>query len=178
MVAPEQAHAEGTTIGNYRIVKKLGQGGMGAVYVAEHALLGRRAAIKVLLPQLSANDEIVRRFFNEAKAVTQIADPGIVQVFDFGFHTDKSAFIVMELLEGEPMDRRLERARRIPVPDALRLMRMICGSLGAAHAKGIVHRDLKPENIFIVADPAVHGGSAPRSSTSGSRSCRPRRRAR
>jgi serine/threonine-protein kinase len=162
MVAPEQAHAEGTTIGSYRIVKKLGQGGMGAVYVAEHALLGRRAAIKVLLPQLSANDEIVRRFFNEAKAVTQIADPGIVQVFDFGFHTDKSAFIVMELLEGEPLDRRLERQRRIAVPDALRLMRMICGSLGAAHGKGIVHRDLKPENIFIVVDPAVHGGERPK----------------
>ncbi|HEY0482020.1 MAG TPA: hypothetical protein VGD37_31090, partial [Kofleriaceae bacterium] len=79
---------QGTTIGAYRVLHKLGEGGMGAVYVAEHTLLGRKAAIKVLLPALSASDEILQRFFNEARAVTQIADPGIVQVFDFGRHTD------------------------------------------------------------------------------------------
>src|SRR5947209_16949846 len=97
----------GDTIGSYRVSHKLGEGGMGAVYLAEHTLLGRKAAIKVLLTELSAHVEIVQRFFNEAKAVTQIADPGIVQVFDFGHHTDGSAFIVMELLEGEAMDKRL-----------------------------------------------------------------------
>lgn len=131
---------------------------MGTVYVGEHTLIGRKAAIKVLLPALSANEEIVQRFFNEARAVTQIADPGIVQVFDFGYHTDGSAFIVMELLEGEAMDKRLERIGRFNLIDCLRLIRLICSSLGVAHAKGIVHRDLKPENIFIVGDPAVTGG--------------------
>jgi serine/threonine-protein kinase len=150
--------AEGFTIGTYRVLHKIGEGGMGVVYVAEHTLLGRKAAIKVLLPELSAHNEIVQRFFNEARAVTQIADPGIVQVFDFGYHEDGSAFIVMELLEGEPMDRRLARIGRFSPHDGLRLMRMICTSLQAAHVKGIIHRDLKPENIFLVGDAAVTGG--------------------
>lgn len=149
---------EGATLGAYRVVRKLGEGGMGVVYVGEHVLLGRRAAIKVLLPQFSANKEIVQRFFNEAKATTQIADPGIVQVFDFGYHTDGSAFIVMELLEGEPMNKRLERIGRFSPVDCLRLMRQICTSLQAAHSKGVIHRDLKPDNIFLVGDPAVTGG--------------------
>jgi len=131
---------------------------MGVVYVGEHTLLGRKAAIKVLLPELSANKEIVHRFFNEAKAVTQIADPGIVQVFDFGYDQEGSAFIIMELLEGEPLDKRLQRVGRLTPADAVRLMRLICTSLYAAHAKGIIHRDLKPENIFVVGDPAVTGG--------------------
>ena len=148
----------GATIGTYRVLNKIGEGGMGTVYLGQHALLGRKAAIKVLLPALSANEEIVKRFFNEARAVTVISDPGIVQVFDFGFHTDGSAYIVMELLEGEPMDKRLARIGRFGLIECLRLMRLICTSLGAAHAKGIVHRDLKPENIFIVGDPAVPGG--------------------
>ncbi|HEX7701788.1 MAG TPA: serine/threonine-protein kinase [Kofleriaceae bacterium] len=150
------------TIGAYRILEKIGEGGMGAVYLAEHTLLGRRAAIKVLLPSFSADQAIVRRFFNEARAVTRIADPGIVQVFDFGIHTDNSAFIVMELLEGETMSRRQKRLRRFAASDAVRLIRMTCTSLAAAHAKGVVHRDLKPDNIFIVGDPAVTGGERPK----------------
>jgi serine/threonine-protein kinase len=150
------------TIGAYNVLGKIGEGGMGCVYLAEHTLLGRRAAIKVLLPSLSANEKIVRRFFNEARAVTQIADPGIVQVFDFGYHVDGGAFIVMELLEGESMTARLKRIGRFSVADMLRLMRMVGSSLEAAHAKGIVHRDLKPDNLFIVGDPAVTGGERPK----------------
>lgn len=149
---------EGTSIGPYRIVRKLGEGGMGAVWLGEHTLLGRRAAIKVLLREFSAKQEIVQRFFNEARAVTAIADPGIVQVFDFGYHVDGSAFLVMEVLEGEAMDARLRRIGRFTPVDAVRLMAQIATSLGAAHGKGVVHRDLKPENIFIVGDPAVTGG--------------------
>jgi serine/threonine protein kinase len=150
------------TIGAYKVLRKIGEGGMGAVFLGEHTLLGRKAAIKVLLPSLSANESIVRRFFNEARAVTQISDPGIVQVFDFGHHTDGSAFLVMELLEGESMTTRLRRIKRFSVADCVRLMRMTCTSLAAAHAKGIVHRDLKPDNIFIVGDPAVTGGERPK----------------
>src|SRR5215510_2160429 len=112
-------------VGAYRILHRIGSGGMGAVYLGEHTLLGRRAAIKVLRSSLSADAEIVTRFFNEARAVTLIADPGIVQVFDFGHHTDGRAFIVMELLDGEPMDRRLRRIGRMELPECLRFVRMI-----------------------------------------------------
>ena len=131
---------------------------MGAVYLGQHQLLGRRAAIKVLLPDLSARPDIVNRFFNEARAVTSISDPGIVQVFDFGYHTDGSAYIVMEYLEGEPLDRRLARLGKLPAYDALLLCRQIASSLAAAHAQNIIHRDLKPENIYLVHDGEVTSG--------------------
>jgi serine/threonine-protein kinase len=131
---------------------------MGTVYLGEHSLLGRKVAIKVLRPSLSTDAEMVERFFNEARALTRITDPGIVQIFDFGHHTDGSAFIVMELLDGESMDKRLKRVGRFGLIECLRLMNLICTTLGVAHAKGVVHRDLKPENIFIVNDTAVLGG--------------------
>ncbi|HEX7843456.1 MAG TPA: serine/threonine-protein kinase [Kofleriaceae bacterium] len=142
----------------YRLLNEIGQGGMGTVYLGEHTLLRRRTAIKILRPSLSTDAEMVERFFNEARALTRIADPGIVQIFDFGHHTDGNAFLVMELLDGETMDRRLKRVGRFGLVECLRLMRLICMSLEVAHAKGIVHRDLKPENIFIVDDPAATGG--------------------
>jgi serine/threonine-protein kinase len=148
----------GAVIGNYHILRKLGEGGMGTVYLGQHTLLGRRAAIKVLLNELSARPDIVNRFFNEARAVTSISDPGIVQVFDFGYHTDGSAFIVMEYLEGEPLDRRLARMGKLPAAEALRLCRQIASSLAAAHAQNIIHRDLKPENIYLVHDGEVASG--------------------
>jgi serine/threonine protein kinase len=145
-------------IGQYRILRKLGAGGMGLVFLGEHTLLGRRAAIKTLLPTMSANREIVERFFNEARATSAIADPGIIQVFDFGYHVDGTAYIVMELLEGESLSARIERLGKLSPGDALRIARQIAGSLAAAHACDIVHRDLKPENIFLVADAEAQGG--------------------
>src|SRR5471032_3193195 len=148
---------EGTQVGAYRILKRIGAGGMGEVWLAEHALLGRRAAIKLLHPMFSSQPDIVSRFFNEARAATSIADPGIVQIFDFGHHTDGAAYIVMELLDGETLEA-LWRRGVIAVTDALRIMRQVSSSLGAAHARGIVHRDLKPDNIFLVRDPEVPGG--------------------
>jgi serine/threonine-protein kinase len=140
------------------VLERIGNGGMGSVWLAEHAMLGRRAAIKVLHPELSSRPEIVQRFFNEARAATTISDPGIVQIFDFGQHTDGSAYIVMELLTGEPLNRRLALHGAMALPDALRIMRQVASTLGAAHAHGIVHRDLKPANVFIVRDPEVAGG--------------------
>jgi serine/threonine-protein kinase len=148
----------GTQVGAYRVLERIGAGGMGEVWLAEHAMLGRRAAIKVLHAEYSSRAEIVTRFFNEARAATAIADPGIVQIFDFGHHVDGSAFIVMELLDGEPLDKRLARLGVLALPDALRILRQVATTLGAAHARGIVHRDLKPENIFLVRDPEVAGG--------------------
>ncbi len=131
---------------------------MGDVWLAEHSLIGRRAAIKLLHAAYSLDQEIVARFFNEARAAAAIADPGIVQIFDFGYHVDGSAYLVMELLEGEALDKRLERVGTMPIDDALRTIRQVASSLGAAHARGIIHRDLKPENIFLVRDPEVPGG--------------------
>ena len=148
----------GTQIGAYRVLERIGAGGMGAVWLAEHLALGRRAAVKVLHPEYSAKPEIVQRFFNEARAATAISDPGIVQVFDFGQHTDGSAYLVMELLEGETLEKRLTSLGRLAIADALRVMHQVASTLGAAHARGIVHRDLKPENIFLVRDSAVLGG--------------------
>ncbi len=149
---------EGHQVGAYRLLHKIGEGGMGSVFLAEHVMLGRRAAVKMLHPTFSSQPEIVTRFFNEARAATAISDPGIVQIFDFGRHVDGSAYIAMELLEGETLDRRLQRVGRLPIGEALRLMRQVASSLGAAHARQIVHRDLKPENIFVVRDPEVAGG--------------------
>src|SRR5262250_2908278 len=149
---------EGTQIGAYRMLRQIGQGGMGSVWLAEHIALGRRAALKMLHPEFSNRPDIVTRFFNEARAATAIADPGIVQIFDFGQHVDGTAYIAMEMLEGEPLDQRLRRLVRLRIDDALRIMRQIASTLGVAHARGIVHRDLKPENVFLVHDPEVIGG--------------------
>jgi serine/threonine-protein kinase len=148
---------EGTQVGAYRLIQRIGEGGMGTVWLAEHTMLGRRAAVKVLHASYSSQPEIVARFFNEARAATAINDPGIVQIFDFGHHVDGSAYIVMELLDGEPLYHRIARGP-MSDGDVLRIMRQVASALGAAHARGIVHRDLKPENIFLVRDPEVPGG--------------------
>jgi len=94
-------------VGAYKLLHQIGAGGMGAVWLAEHTMLGRRAAVKILHGEYTHRSEIVQRFFNEARAATAISDPGIVQVFDFGEHTDGTAYIVMELLEGPGLDKRV-----------------------------------------------------------------------
>jgi serine/threonine protein kinase len=140
----------GATLGSYRIVSEIGSGGMGVVYLAEHTLLGRKAAVKLLRAELP--QEYVERFFNEAKAAATLRHAGLVDVFDFGHHTDGSAYIVMEFLEGESLAERLEREPRLPVPLALSIARSVANALFVAHEQGIIHRDLKPGNIFLVPD--------------------------
>jgi eukaryotic-like serine/threonine-protein kinase len=149
---------EGSRIGAYRIVRPLGSGGMSDVWVAEHTLLDRHAAIKVLRPELSSRPEVVTQFFNEARITTAVANPGIVQVFDFGIHIDGSAYIVMELLDGEPLDCRLARYGVLTIAEALHVVRQVATALSVAHARDVVHRDLKPDNIFLARDPEVAGG--------------------
>jgi eukaryotic-like serine/threonine-protein kinase len=148
----------GARVGPYRVLAKLGEGGMGSVWLAEHSILGRQAAIKILHPQFSHQAEIVARFFNEARAATATADPGIVQVFDFGQLDDGNAYIVMELLEGETLEQRLHRVKRFTPTEAQRIVRQVATSLGSAHERGITHRDIKPDNIFLVKDAEVLGG--------------------
>ena len=147
----------GEVLGSYRIVSRLGSGGMGTVWLAQHKLLGSRAAIKLLKPEMSAQKEIVQRFFDEARAATRIHDPGIVMVLDFGWHK-ASAYIVMEHLQGEALSTRLVRLGTLPTASALRIVQQSALAMAAAHARGIIHRDLKPDNIFLVHDPAMPGG--------------------
>jgi hypothetical protein len=147
----------GEVIGNYRVVSELGRGGMGLVYRAEHVQLGRPAALKMLLSTFSGDASFVQRFFNEARAASSIDHPGIVEVFDFGTHTDGRAYIVMELLKGHSLDARLKQGVMTPEEGAT-LVAQAVAALAAAHARGIVHRDLKPDNIFLVPNELIPGG--------------------
>src|SRR6266545_2843090 len=146
----------GSKVGNYKLVKQLGAGGMGVVYSAEHELMGKMAAVKLLLPELSAHQDIVGRFFNEAKAATKIQHPGIVDVYDFGYHASGHAYIVMELLQGESLTDLLKKG--LQFGRAIDIAWQLASALGAAHKRGIVHRDVKPDNIFVVPDPATPTG--------------------
>jgi len=139
-------------LGSYRLVRMLGEGGMGLVYEAVHSSIGHRVAIKLLHERLTRDQDIVERFTNEAKAAALIHHPGIVTVFEFSLNERGQAFLVMEFLEGECLAARLERLGRLPVASALRIVRQAASALTAAHEKGIVHRDLKPENLFVVPD--------------------------
>ena len=98
---------------------------MGEVLLGEHTLIGRKAAIKVLHSERATNREAVDRFFNEAKATSAVSDPGIVQIFDFGYTPEGVAYIVMELLDGESLQARLHRVGALPIPDALRIVRQV-----------------------------------------------------
>jgi serine/threonine-protein kinase len=137
-------------LGNYKIVRLLGAGGMGEVYLARHTHIARQAAIKLLLPQVSRDPEVVERFFNEARATSLIQHDGIIEILDCGNFEDR-AYIIMEYLEGESLGARLARERSL-IGDlgALSFIgRQVAQALGAAHARGIIHRDLKPDNIYL-----------------------------
>ena len=138
--------------GEYRLLRKLGEGGFGAVYEAEHPLLKRKAAVKVLHRVADRDSDAVLRFISEAQAVNQIRNRHIIDVFSFGKLNDGRHFYVMDLLEGEPLDRWLKGRGRLDMDTALHLLTPIAGALDLAHAAGIVHRDLKPQNIFLAWD--------------------------
>jgi len=149
----------GQIVGSYFIQAKLGEGGMGVVWAAHHMALGRRVAMKMLLPQYSANRDMVDRFFSEARIASSIEHAGMVGVYDFGHHSDGCAYIVMEFLEGETLTAFLARAGgKLPPDLVMAIGRQIASAVGAAHQKGIVHRDLKPDNVFLVADAEVAAG--------------------
>lgn len=149
----------GEKFGEYEIVRLIGRGGMGAVYEALNANINRRAAIKVLHPEFTKEDDAVRRFFNEARAVNTINHPGVVQVSDLGKRPDGSLYLVMELLEGETLTERLQtRGGKLPEREAVTISWQLAGVLAAAHAKSIIHRDLKPGNMMLVPDMAGPDG--------------------
>ncbi len=135
--------------GKYRLVRLLGRGGMGAVYEAQHAVVGRRFAIKFLHPDLASNSEIVARFQREAQAAGGLENENIAAVVDAGTADDGAPFLVMEYLEGEDLAHLLVRVGPLPVPRAAYVVIQACRGLASAHERGIVHRDLKPENLFV-----------------------------
>jgi serine/threonine-protein kinase len=133
----------------------LGRGTAGTVYRAEHEVIGKPVAVKVLHPSMLGHETVRERFLVEARAASSLRHPGIVDVTDFGTTPDGCPFIVMELLQGIALDRELDRAGAMPARRALPLIAQICQAVHACHREGIVHRDLKPENIVLLpaADP-------------------------
>src|SRR5512142_3070643 len=133
----------GQTIGNYRLTARLGEGGMGVVYLAEHPVIGRKVAMKAIHPELSRNPEVVSRFVTEAKAVNQIGNEHIVDIHDFGTTPDGEFYFVMEFLQGEALADRLKRAAPLEPARGVAIAAQVADALGASHQHGIIHRDLK-----------------------------------
>ncbi|HET6151175.1 MAG TPA: serine/threonine-protein kinase [Polyangia bacterium] len=136
--------------GRYLIVRRIGEGGMGAVYEAKHTVIGKRVAVKVLLEKFHSNSDLVARLLQEARLASSIGHENIVDVTDFGTTDDGRSFVVMEFLEGEPLAQLIMREAPLPVERSLRIARQVASALGAAHAKGIYHRDVKPENVYLI----------------------------
>jgi len=144
--------------GKYRVDAVLGSGGMGAVYRATHVGTRREVALKVLLPELTAQESLVERFRREALAAGQLRHPNIVDVTDFGFATrgdDRLAYLVMELVRGKTLRAVLEQGGRLDLEGAVGILDQVCAAMSEAHRLGVLHRDLKPENILL--EPAVRG---------------------
>jgi serine/threonine-protein kinase len=143
----------GQVILNYRLIRKLGAGGFGAVYEAEHEGIGRRAACKILHREFAGHDEVVERFFREARTVCAIGHPAIIEIENFGRLPTGEPFYLMELFSGRSLADRVHGAPLAPA-DAIAIFDPVASALAAAHGKGVVHRDLKPENIMIAEDAA------------------------
>jgi serine/threonine-protein kinase len=146
----------GTSVGEYVVKRKIGEGGMGQVYAGEQPMIGKQVAIKVLSSELAQDPNLEQRLLEEARAVNLIHHPNIIDIFSFGTLADHRPYFVMEYLEGENLEDALCRNAVSPT-DLISLVEQLCQGLGAAHAAGFVHRDLKPENLWLVHRP----GQAP-----------------
>ncbi len=136
--------------GQFRVIQKIGTGGMGSVYKAEQPAMNRMVAIKILHPKLTGRKDLVSRFRREARAMSQLTHPNTVRVFMYGeLEEDDSLYIVMELLEGRNLNQTVRREGPMSTERAIPILSQVCGALQEAHEMGIVHRDLKPENIFL-----------------------------
>ena len=143
---------QGLVAGKFRLTRLLGRGGMGAVWEGTHATLGSRVAVKFIDAEYAESPEARSRFENEARAAARLRSKHVVEVYDHGVSEDGRPFIVMEFLDGEPLDKRLDRLGRLTPKDTAHIVLQLCRGLTKAHAAGIVHRDLKPENVFLVWD--------------------------
>lgn len=141
----------GQTFGAYELVRRLGEGGMGEVYVGRHTRLGREVAIKVLRPEFAAMPDVVQRFFQEAKVVNDLKHPNTVEILDF-VEAPGRVYLVMELLEGRTIAELDREQGPLQVARIAKLLAMACDALEAAHRLGVVHRDIKPENLFVISE--------------------------
>ncbi|HKQ68400.1 MAG TPA: serine/threonine-protein kinase, partial [Polyangiaceae bacterium] len=135
---------------NIRLVQLLGAGGMGSVWLADHAGLDTQVAVKFMAHELASDSSTAMRFAREAKLAARIKSPHVVQIFDYATTAEGVPFIVMELLEGEDLESRLASGRPLSLEETSRILIQICKALGRAHALGIVHRDIKPDNVFLL----------------------------
>jgi tRNA A-37 threonylcarbamoyl transferase component Bud32 len=138
--------------GRYRLVERIGQGGMGEVWIAEHDMLARRAAVKLIRSEEladGAGQRALERFEREAQATSALRSPHTIEVFDFGLADDGTFYYVMELLDGLDLDTLVRRHGPVPAERAVHLLVQVCASLEEAHAAGLVHRDVKPANVFV-----------------------------
>ncbi len=151
-LAQESREKAGDVLGSYELVKLIGEGSMGRVFLAKHARLGRQVALKVMRPEHLRNRHLIQRFFQEARSVNQINHEHIVEVFDFVEEVESSGlgrvYCVMELLIGASLSELLRR-EPLPIGRAVNIIQQVCAALEAAHQLGVVHRDVKPDNIFI-----------------------------
>lgn len=149
---PDDALAPGTYAGEYVIEALIGQGMFGTVYRARHPVIGAPAAVKVLDARLSQDPQMISRFVDEARAASKAKHPSIVEVFNFGRLPDGRRYLVMELLEGEPLDTLLARRGHLGLSETITLLTPIAEALAVAHAAGVTHRDVKPANIFVCTE--------------------------
>jgi eukaryotic-like serine/threonine-protein kinase len=147
-----RANLSGQKIGEYEITTRLGVGGMGEVYEGVQPVIGKRVAVKILLPQFSSEEELVQRFLAEARAVNAIRHRSIVDIFSFGELPDGRHYFVMELLQGQSLDAVIRERAPVGALEALAWMDEVLDALDAAHGAGIIHRDIKPSNLFLVDD--------------------------
>ncbi len=147
----------GDTVGQYKIVEFLGEGGMGTVYCAEHVTLGRRYALKVLLSRVIEREAgAAQQFLREARTAARVRHPNIVDTVDFGHLPDGRPYIVMELLAGESLTARVERTGALPPGDVVVIARQLAEALAAAHDRGVVHADVTPSNALVLDGPELH----------------------
>jgi len=142
-----------TVAGRYQVLKLLGEGGMGAVYLAEHVAIEKKIALKVLHAEYASKGDIVTRFQQEAISASRIKHPNVLEIFDFGQLETGAFYLAMEFLEGNDLADEIQRHRVLDPARGLRFAQQICRALAAAHAKGVVHRDMKPENVFLQRTP-------------------------
>ena len=143
-------------LGQYQLKRPLGRGGMGEVYLAEHVLLRRPCAVKIIRPEQTGDTRTLHRFLREVQAASTLTHPNTIQVFDYGQAADGTMFYAMEYLTGPNLEEFVKRHGPLPAGRAIFLLRQLCGALGEAHAIGLIHRDIKPSNVILCSRGGMH----------------------